>query len=134
MRRNISFALKNILKEKGMTQRELAAKSGIAETTIRSYAQGVRQPKEDQIKRLADTLGCDEIDLYQDEYNQFNRYSIGGTSVKVKFSEEVLSPEKVVNEISDESLANFFFDNITFGGKKVTRKKLRRIINILLED
>lgn len=43
--------------DKGMKQVELAEKTGIVVSTIRQYELGLRKPKIDRIKEIADALG-----------------------------------------------------------------------------
>ena len=49
--------LKEIRERKGLTQDELAIKTGLHLTTIGKYEIDSREPKATQLKRLADALG-----------------------------------------------------------------------------
>ena len=51
--------LNEILKEKGLSQRELSEKCGITEATISRYINNQRIPKMDIFKKIADTLNVD---------------------------------------------------------------------------
>ena len=51
--------LKNLLYEKGITQRELAKLAGISESAVFFYAQGKITPRGKTAKRIAQVLGCD---------------------------------------------------------------------------
>lgn len=42
----------------GMTQRQLAARSGVAQATLSRIEQGIRQPKMNEIVAMAWALGC----------------------------------------------------------------------------
>lgn len=46
-----------LLKDKGLSQRELAKSIGVTETTISRYASGGRVPRGSEIKKIADVLG-----------------------------------------------------------------------------
>lgn len=50
--------LRNIRKEKGITQEVLAHKLGITKGMISQYETGKRTPKLDTIKKIAAALGC----------------------------------------------------------------------------
>ena len=51
----------------GMTQKELAAKLGVAYQMIQRYENGMRSPKLETVARFADALGCTPDELYGDE-------------------------------------------------------------------
>lgn len=48
-----------LLKEKGLTQRELARKSGLDESTISLYMSGTRTPNLKNHMKLCEALGVD---------------------------------------------------------------------------
>lgn len=50
--------LKNIRKQRGLTQRELAEKAGISRITIARYETGVTTPGSINLFRLAKALEC----------------------------------------------------------------------------
>ena len=49
--------------EAGMSQRELAAKSGVPLRTLQNWERDVSQASVGSLKRVADTLGCKVDDL-----------------------------------------------------------------------
>ena len=59
----LGLELRRIREEKGLTVEELAKKSGISATTIRSVERGTQEVREDTIARLAKPLGLtfDEV-------------------------------------------------------------------------
>lgn len=48
--------LKAVLQEKGLTQRELSRRTGIAESTISRYIDDTRKPGNGNLKKLSGTL------------------------------------------------------------------------------
>lgn len=46
-----------------MTQRQLAEKTGIDQSTIGKYERGILNPKIGTLRKIADALGCDVADL-----------------------------------------------------------------------
>lgn len=48
--------IKELRKEKGLTQKQLAEKSGISEISIRKYETGERRPKIQTLKKISDAL------------------------------------------------------------------------------
>lgn len=52
----IGERIKVARKERRMTQKQLGAVSGTSETTVKQYERGVRQPRLDQLQRIADAL------------------------------------------------------------------------------
>lgn len=55
---DIGERIREIRKDKKMTQRELAALTGVAENTIRQYELHLRKPKVEQLKRIARVFDC----------------------------------------------------------------------------
>ena len=51
-------------KKRGLTQKELAQKSGVPLSRIRRYENGTRDPGLVDLTRLADALGVDPVDLF----------------------------------------------------------------------
>ena len=47
----------------GMTQAELASRSGLDETTIVALEQGQYKPESHELSRVAEALGVDELEL-----------------------------------------------------------------------
>lgn len=65
---NLSKNLRRIIKEKGMTQLDLAAKMGAKPTTVNSWFRGANAPRFDTLENLADVLDVSINDLTAD-YN-----------------------------------------------------------------
>lgn len=63
----LAVKLKEKRKEKGMTQQEVATRSGIAQQTYNSYENGYRVPSIESIKNIAKTLNCSIDDLLADD-------------------------------------------------------------------
>ena len=59
---NIGETIKKYRKEKGLTQKELGEKCGIAESTLRQYELGIRKPKMNTIGKIANALEIPRID------------------------------------------------------------------------
>lgn len=53
---NIGARILTILKQNGMTQRELANQIGVTETSISRYISGARMPKANIVVYMADVL------------------------------------------------------------------------------
>ena len=62
MSRRIVLRLKNLLSEKNMTQKKLAEKTGIRESTISDITRGARTVMNfEHIAKIADALNIDDI-------------------------------------------------------------------------
>jgi len=62
MSRKIVLRLKNLLSEKNMTQKNLAEKTGIRESTISDITRGARTVMNfEHIAKIADALNIDDI-------------------------------------------------------------------------
>jgi len=55
---------KNKLKEEGRTQRWIAAKISISETTLSKYAKGKRKPNYEVAEMIAKLLNCKPDDIF----------------------------------------------------------------------
>ena len=64
---HIPANLRRIRKSRGLTQKGLAARLGISPQVICHWERGVRTPKIQSVHRLADALGVDPAELYNDE-------------------------------------------------------------------
>lgn len=53
----IGERIKTARKSEGLTQKQLGELSGTSEITVRQYERGTRQPRIEQLKRIADVLG-----------------------------------------------------------------------------
>ena len=69
---SIGKNIKAIRKERKMTQKELAALTGLSDVTIRKYEADKFKPKFEQLEKLAAALGVTVIDImYGGEYPDF---------------------------------------------------------------
>lgn len=59
----IGERMRKIRNDRGLTQKELGQKAGIAEPTIRRYELGKLNPKIGTLRKIADALGVDVADL-----------------------------------------------------------------------
>lgn len=57
MESNMANRISNLLTQKGMTQKELAQKSGITESAISHYIKGDRVPRGVNLVKIANALG-----------------------------------------------------------------------------
>lgn len=72
MNDNIALKIKQFRKLRNMSQEDLAEKSGINVSTIKKYECGNRNPKPDQIKRIATALGVSINSLLSYEISSNN--------------------------------------------------------------
>lgn len=74
--------IKRIRKKKGLTQKQLGKKCGMAESTLRQYELGYRHPKIETIQKIANALGCSLVALTGiEEYKKTEEYKTGIRSV-----------------------------------------------------
>ena len=60
---NFGECIKNARKKAGLTQKELAQKAGLAEITIRQYETNKREPRNEQLRKIAHVLEITEDQL-----------------------------------------------------------------------
>lgn len=70
--------IKEIRKQKGLTQKQLGDLCGMADSAIRRYENGNANPKIETLQKIADALGCSLIALIGiDEYKKTDEYKAG---------------------------------------------------------
>lgn len=62
---DIDEHIKNIRRKNGLTQKELAQKTGLSIASIQGYEQGKYKPKIEQLKKIATALNVSIYDLVQ---------------------------------------------------------------------
>ena len=87
--------IKSIRKDRKLTQKELADKAGIATITLQQYERGVREPKLEQMKKLASALGVSFVELFAQEPSCVSGISSGLVSPK-DIAEEMNIPVELV--------------------------------------
>lgn len=61
--------VKSVMEQKGISQKELAEKSGLAKSSVCRYLSGSRKPRIDVLKNFADALSIDVNLLIEDNEN-----------------------------------------------------------------
>lgn len=67
---NIGMKIKEKRKAAGLTQSKLAELSGVATITIRQYETGKRQPRIEQLEKIANALGISAFELMEIDLSQ----------------------------------------------------------------
>lgn len=62
-RAQLGAAVTSARTKAGMTQAELASRSGLDEATISALEQGQYKPESHELSRVAEALGVDELEL-----------------------------------------------------------------------
>ena len=52
---------------KGLTQWDIAIKTGISQPTLSLFERGYKTPKDDEKKRIARALGCKVTDIFPEK-------------------------------------------------------------------
>ena len=71
---SIGEEIRRIRKELGLTQKELAAKIGLATGTIQQYELNKRSPSLNQIIKIADVLDIPILEFFPSANNELTRY------------------------------------------------------------
>lgn len=56
--------VRTFLAQKGMTQKQLAARVGVGESAVSLWLSGKREPTMSKLKRLCEALGCKAEDVW----------------------------------------------------------------------
>ena len=129
--------LKKLLKEKEMTQRQLARKTGISEPTISTYARGVTRPSNEYLGKIEKVLKVSFKKYYEpEEYNRIlekNGVSIGYV-IKKKLRSKNMSQYKLANLIEvNPEVISLYVNNKRIPNKK-TLKKLQKVLGISVDE
>ena len=98
--------IKDLMEAKGVSLKELASKCGISEMTIRRILTQGHNPTTDNIEKIAEALGVNEVYIYETEaelqskiplngYIEFN-----GNIIRIKTFKQL---EKVYNDILEQT-------------------------------
>ena len=115
--------IKEIRKQKGLTQKQLGDLCGIADSNIRKYENGKQNPKIETLQKIADALGCDILDLMEievepittDKMANFLNISVGSLT----------NDNEITNKTQPSTLAAHF------DGDEFTDEELEEIKNFV---
>lgn len=129
--------IKRLRKEKGFTQKQLAEKCGMAESTLRQYEIGYRNPKLETLHKIANALDISIILLVE---GCENKYPLSGKDFQLDLYNSMMNAEKILDELEaqkatrmsnteDIHLLNDFRKLNNFG-KKEARKRVQELTEI----
>lgn len=98
---DLGARIKSIRKERKLTQKELANKAGIATITLQQYERGVREPKLEQIQKIASALGVSIGEMLAQEPMSISGITSGLISPKDIAEEMNISLDVVMNAIEN---------------------------------
>ena len=80
--------LKGIMKERGLTQNELALALNVPKSTVSAWCRGIKIPSTALIKELSKYFGIKKESLFRDERNEIDPIQIDTTDSKYVFDNE----------------------------------------------
>lgn len=126
----IGQRIKDFRLSRNMTQKELAKRIGMGDTTIANYEKGFRSPKKDTLFDLADVFGVSIDDLFPQRTPTAPNSLIEQISDKVvqlttegqksvlHFTSELLEREEADRIVQEEPLFKIYFSSATKAGPK----------------
>lgn len=116
----IAERIKNLRKEKGLTQEELAKILGLnAKSSIANYESGANSPSDDIKKKMCEIFNC-TMD-----------YLIGKSHFKF-FSDNDI--QKLISNYKDEDMPNIEYDNLTSKDKDILNDMISNFVTIKDEN
>lgn len=115
---NISRLMKYFRKAKGMSQEELSNAAGINLSTIKKYEVGLRNPKYEQLEKIASALDINVNNFYETEINTI------GDLISII---ETLNDQLDMKISAEKNEAGEYLPgtvNITFKNKKINKALL----------
>ncbi|MCK1228263.1 XRE family transcriptional regulator [Streptococcus uberis] len=89
----VGSKIRELRKSKGLTQKELAEKIGLGDTTIANYEKGFRTPKRNKIFKIAEVLGYPIDDFFPPTNKETNTTTIETPKDKLIKAFDVLSAD-----------------------------------------
>ena len=137
MHEYFSYKIYSLIKQKGYTQEKLAEKSGLSKMSIRRYETGERQPKVEQLFKIANALEVPIVDLLENLHWDIEYDAVFGGLSNVKKEELTDEFIKEYYQISTKlnSVAGAWFREKT--EKQVKRKiskSLKKLSSTGLEE
>jgi len=113
---NVAERIKNLRKNNGFHQKEVAEKLGITLTGYASYEQGRNKPSYDSLLKLSEL------------YNVSIDYLVGKTDIQYTDHEKEFA-DKISGDMSLEELLNKY--QLTLDGKELTDEDSKKIIKLI---
>ncbi len=115
---NISERIKIIRKKNGLTQKELAEKTGLSVASIQGYEQGKYLPKVEQLQKLATALNASLYDLTQ--------YAYG-----ITYNEQELHELKIAMSKDEQAVQQLLDNRILYLYHKLNEKGKDQAIELM---
>lgn len=131
----IGQEIKRRRKELNMTQKQLAAETGLAEITIRQYEAGKYVPRHNSLLMLADALGVSVMDLLPDGAISNTHAVVAATLQEYRRREkEASSPDSLVPASASgrKSIVLTIFNSLNTDGQ-IELVRLARLVGKIQE-
>lgn len=102
---NLSDRIKKYRKEQGLTQKELAEKTGLSIASIQGYEQGKYKPKIEQLEKIAFTLNASLYDLIQYTKTNFNLEELKSAMAKDPRNMHQLRIPNIIDDLENNYLS-----------------------------
>ncbi len=114
--------IKEIRKQKGLTQKQLGDLCGIADSNIRKYENGKQNPKIETLLKIATALECDLSDLMDSD-----EYKLHNIELAIKKANDSVRNGKTVDQ--EKATRNFVKQTIAahFDGDEYTEEEMKKI-------
>ena len=115
---HIGETMKRARKKAGLTQKELAEKAGLALITIQQYERNVREPRLDNIKKIANILNLSfhELDpLFPDEEGMY-------------YADELTTPPTRESDLKEDLLNNY--EKLNIDGKLRVNEHVELLLKV----
>lgn len=103
-----SETIKKLRLNLNLTQKELAEKSSLSESSIKSYESGTRNPKVEALEKISAALNCDSFDLIYPEENRIE-------NDKNERRESIFNAIKVIASLSNIDMKRMISDPLYDG-------------------
>ena len=133
--------IKEARKKAGYTQKGLAEKCNLATGTIQQYELNKRQPRLEQLKKIANVLNVSILELLEDYYHEKNsnfieKYFLDEIPPAFENVSQILSDFKEVNSLQNEYASEkekWALSEISMSLKKLTPAGQEEAVNRIKE-
>ena len=121
--------IRQIRLSRGMSQKELAQKMGLSQTTVSQFERGTHLPSFKTVTRLARAFDCDPADIYDPgEYPDIPATTWGDLKAQTWGDLQARTGEKI-KALSDRSLLDDY-KKLNSIGRKIAKERIKELCEI----
>lgn len=122
--------IKRIRKEKGLTQKALGDKCGLADSAIRRYELGGANPKIETLRKIANALGVSLFQLTDGDYSSFTPEELRNDFLKAATPLNEFQKMAVAKATEEENNLLGNYRQLNTEGRQEAQKRVQELTEI----